>query len=83
MQRVTALIVLAGAVLGTVLGAQGQGTPGRVATPSKGLIVGRVVDAASNAPISSVIVSLAGTALPSSIRAVSYTHLTLPTILRV
>ena len=46
----------------------GQGTTSRSATPAKGLIVGRVVDAVSKAPISSVVVSLGGTPLPGSIR---------------
>ena len=68
MRGVTALVVLAGAVLGSVLGAQGPGTAGRTAAPSKGLIVGRVLDAASNAPIAGTIVSLAGAPLPSTIR---------------
>ena len=68
MRYLTAFVLLAGAVLGPVLGAQGPGTSGRGAAPSKGLIVGRVVDAASNAPIAGVIVSLAGAPLPSTIR---------------
>jgi protocatechuate 3,4-dioxygenase beta subunit len=68
MRRLTAFVVLAGALLVSVLGAQGPGTAGRGAAPSKGLIVGRVVDALSAAPIASVIVSLAGAPLTSSIR---------------
>jgi len=68
MRRVTALVVLAGAVLGSVLGAQVPATSGRGATPSKGLIVGRVLDAVSNAPLASVIVSLASTPLTNTIR---------------
>jgi protocatechuate 3,4-dioxygenase beta subunit len=67
VQRMTVPIVLA-AVLGSVLGAQGQGRPGAATASAKGLIVGRVVDAASNAPIASVIVSLAGAPLTSAIR---------------
>jgi len=50
------------------LGAQAPGTPARGGAASKGLIVGRVVDANSNAPIPSVIVTLAGAPLGSSIR---------------
>ena len=47
MRRLTAFVILTGAVLVSVLGAQGPGTSGRGASASKGLIVGRVVDAAS------------------------------------
>jgi len=68
MQRLTALVVLTGVLLVAGLSAQGLGTAGRGASSSKGLIVGRVVDAVSNAPIPSVIVSLAGAPLTSSIR---------------
>ena len=55
-------------LLVSVLGAQGPGTAGRGAAPARGLIVGRVVDAVSATPIASVIVSLAGAPLTSSIR---------------
>lgn len=44
------------------------GPPARAGTIAKGLIVGRVVDASSNAPIPSVIVTLAGAPLSSGIR---------------
>jgi len=60
--------MLTGALLVAALGAQGTGTPARSAPASKGLIVGRVVDAVSNSPIPSVIVTLAGAPLDSSIR---------------
>jgi hypothetical protein len=66
--RSTAIAALAGSVLVSGLNAQNPGTPSRVVAPSKGLIVGRVLDAVSNAPIASVIVSLAGAPLTSSIR---------------
>ena len=68
MRRLTALVVLSGALLVAGLAAQGQGTTGRGASTAKGLIVGRVVDAVSNAPIPSVVVTLAGAPLDSSIR---------------
>ena len=68
MRRIAISAALAGAVLGSVLGAQGTGTSGRNAALSKGLMVGRVLDATSNAPIAGVVVSLAGAPLPSSIR---------------
>ena len=64
----SAFVVLAATVLGSVLGAQTPGTAGRGAAPSKGLIVGKVVDAVSNTPIAGVIVSIAGAPLTSSIR---------------
>ena len=63
----TSALVFAGLGLGG-LGAQVPGTPARGGSASKGLIVGRVVDGVSNAPIPSVIVTLAGAALGSSIR---------------
>jgi protocatechuate 3,4-dioxygenase beta subunit len=66
--RLTAFAALASSVLVSVLGAQSPATSGRGAEPSKGLIVGRVLDAVSNAPVASVIVSLAGAPLTSSIR---------------
>ncbi len=68
MRRLTASVILIGASLAVGLGAQGAGTTARVAPVSKGLIVGRVVDAVTSAPIPSVIVSLAGVPLDSSIR---------------
>jgi hypothetical protein len=72
MRRVTAFVVLAGAMLGSavivVLDAQGAGAAGRGVAPSKGVIVGRVVDAVSNVPIPGVITSLAGAPLTSGIR---------------
>ena len=63
-----ACVAFGGSVLVSALGAQSQGTSGPGAAPTKGLIVGRVLDAVSSAPIASVIVSLAGAPLPSSIR---------------
>lgn len=71
MRRLSALVVLTGAVLVPALGAQGQSTAGRGAVPSKGLIVGRVVDATSGGPIASVIVTLSGAPLTSGIRVLS------------
>ncbi len=62
------LAILTSALFVAGLGAQVPGTPARGASGPKGLIVGRVVDAASNAPIPGVIVTLAGATLGSSIR---------------
>src|SRR5687768_27543 len=66
--RLVAVITLTASALTSGTGAQAQSKPGAAALPAKGLIVGRVVDAASDAPIPSVIVSLSGAPLPSSIR---------------
>ena len=66
--RPAGIVVLFCSVLVSVLSAQSPSGPGKTAPPSKGLIVGRVVDAASDAPIPSVIVSLSGAPLTSSIR---------------
>lgn len=52
----------------TGLGAQVPAPTARGGSAPKGLIVGRVVDAVSNTPIPSVIVTLAGAPLGSSIR---------------
>ena len=68
MRCLTTLVILTGALLVAGLGAQIPGTPGQGASGARGLIVGRVVDAVSNAAIPSVIVSLAGAPLGSSIR---------------
>lgn len=68
LPRLAATAVLAASLLVAALAAQTPGTSGRGAAPAKGLIVGRVVDAVSNTPIASVIVSLSGAPLPSSIR---------------
>lgn len=68
LQRLVAVLIVIGCALVSNTSAQGQGKPGAAATPSKGLIVGRVLDAASDAPIPGVIVSLAGAPLTSSIR---------------
>ena len=65
--RWTAMVTLIVSVLVSVLGAQTPGPSSRAAA-SKGLIVGRVLDAVSAAPIPSVIVSLAGAPLTASIR---------------
>lgn len=66
--RSTAFVALIGSVLASVLSAQTPGPAGRTAAPSKGLIVGRVQDAVSSAPIAGVIVSLSGAPLTSAIR---------------
>lgn len=58
----TSLLVVTG------LAAQVPGTPARGGVNPTGLIVGRVVDAVSNTPIPSVIVTLSGAPLASSIR---------------
>jgi hypothetical protein len=68
LQRLVAFIALTASALASGTGAQAQSKPGAAAPPVKGLIVGRVVDAASGAPIPSVIVSLSGAPLTSSIR---------------
>jgi hypothetical protein len=62
------LAILTSALVVSGLGAQVPATAGRGGSAPKGLIVGRVVDAASNTPIPGVIVTLAGAALGSSIR---------------
>lgn len=56
------------ALLVTGLAAQAPAPAARGGVAPKGLIVGRVVDAVSNAPIPSVIVTLTGASLGSSIR---------------
>jgi protocatechuate 3,4-dioxygenase beta subunit len=68
MRRLTVLLIGAGLVVG--LGAQSPATPGRgsSAAATSGLIVGRVVDATTDAPIANVIVALAGAPLDTSIR---------------
>ena len=63
-----AIVALTSLVLVSALGAQSPGPGGRASVPSKGLIVGRVLDALSNAPIAGVIVSLSGPPITSSIR---------------
>jgi len=68
LPRLAGVAALAGSVLVSALGAQSPGTSGRGVAPSKGLIVGRVLDAVSNAPVASVVVWLAGAPLTSSIR---------------
>jgi hypothetical protein len=68
MRRHTTLAILAVLLVVAGLGAQAPAPPARGGSASKGLIVGRVVDAVSNAPIPSVIVTLAGAPLGSSIR---------------
>ena len=68
MRSLRVFVVLTGALFVAGLAAQGPGTAGRGAATSRGLIVGRVLDAVSNVPISSVIVSLAGAPLTSSVR---------------
>jgi protocatechuate 3,4-dioxygenase beta subunit len=66
--RRTGIAALTASVLVSALSAQNPGTSGRGVAPAKGLIVGRVLDAVSNVPLASVIVSLAGAQLTSSIR---------------
>jgi protocatechuate 3,4-dioxygenase beta subunit len=68
MRRLAAVVVLTGAMLVSALGAQAPGTSKPGPPASKGLIVGRVLDAASDAPIAGVIVALSGAPLTSSIR---------------
>ncbi len=68
MIRLMTLAILTVALLAAGLGAQVPGAPARGGAAPKGLIVGRVVDAGSNTPIPSVIVTLAGASLGSSIR---------------
>lgn len=68
MQRHTILAILTSALVVAGLGAQVPATTVRSGSTPKGLIVGRVVDAVSNTPIPSVIVTLAGAPLGSSIR---------------
>lgn len=68
MRSQTTLAILTGAFFVASLGAQAQRPPARGGSSPKGLIVGRVVDAVSNRPIPSVIVTLAGAPLTSTIR---------------
>ena len=67
MPYLAARIVTTALVVG--LGAQGPASQsqGAAATAPTGIIVGRVVDATSGAPIPSVIVGLTGPALPRSV----------------
>lgn len=68
MRPKTPLAILASVLLATGLAAQVPAPTARGGSAPKGLIVGRVVDAVSNTPIPSVIVTLAGAPLGSSIR---------------
>lgn len=68
MRRQTILAVITSALLVTSLVAQVPAPAARGGSAPKGLIVGRVVDAVSNTPIPSVIVTLVGASLGSSIR---------------
>ena len=68
MRSLTTLATLMAALCVAALNAQGTGAPAPASAASKGLIVGRVVDAVWNTPIPGVIVALAGAPLPGSIR---------------
>ncbi|MBM3751014.1 MAG: carboxypeptidase regulatory-like domain-containing protein [Acidimicrobiia bacterium] len=68
MRNQTLLAILTSALLVASLGAQAPAPAARGGAAPKGLIVGRVVDAVSNVPVPSVIVTLAGASLGSSIR---------------
>jgi hypothetical protein len=68
MRRQTILALFISALVVAGLAAQVPAPPARGGSAPKGLIVGRVVDAVSNTPIPSVIVTLAGAPLGSSIR---------------